>query len=81
MMPPNQFPLAPYARANWHRWQVGHKHAILYEFTSLAMRNVYFTKHEDKCPDMIAWGDKMVAPLTPAPGSSNLAVRVWPGVK
>lgn len=54
------------------------RHAILYEFTSLAARNEHFTRHEDGHPEMIAWGDKMVAQLTHAPGSSNLAVRVWP---
>lgn len=54
------------------------RHAILYEFTSLAARNEHFTRHEDGHPDMIAWGDRMVAQLTHAPGSSNLAVRVWP---
>lgn len=56
------------------------KHAILYEFTSLDARNEYFTKHEDAHPDMIAWGDKMVAQLTHAPGSANLAVRLCPAV-
>lgn len=56
------------------------KHAILYEFTSLAARNEHFTKHEDAHPDMIAWGDKMVAQLTHAPGSANLAQRIWPAV-
>jgi hypothetical protein len=56
------------------------KHAILYEFTSLAARNEHFTKHEDGHHDMIAWGDKMVAQLTHAPGSANLAQRIWPGL-
>ena len=54
------------------------KQSILYEFTSLAARNEYFTRHEDAHPDMIAWGDKMVAQLTHAPGSANLAQRIWP---
>jgi hypothetical protein len=54
------------------------KHAILYEFASLEARNEHFTKHEDGHPDMIAWGDKMVAQLTHAPGSANLAQRLWP---
>lgn len=56
------------------------KHAILYEFTSLEARNQHFTRHEDGRPDMIAWGDKMVAQLTHAPGSANLATRIWPAV-
>lgn len=54
------------------------KHSILYEFTSLDARNQYFTRHEDAHPDMIAWGDKMVSQLTHAPGSANLATRLWP---
>lgn len=56
------------------------KHAILYEFVSLAARNQHFTRHEDQRPDMIAWGDRVVAQLTHAPGSANLAQRLWPAV-
>jgi hypothetical protein len=54
------------------------KHAILYEFTSLEMRNAHFTKHEDGHPDMVAWGNRVVSTLTHAPGSANLATRLWP---
>jgi len=54
------------------------KHAILYEFTSLAARNEHFSKHEDARPDMVAWGDKIVNELTHAPASPNLAQRIWP---
>ena len=57
------------------------KHAILYEFTSLQMRNAHFTKHEDGQADMVAWGNRVVSTLTHAPGSANLATRLWPPVK
>lgn len=56
------------------------KHAILYEFASLAMRNRYFVKHEDGDPAAAAWGDRVVSTLTHAPGSANLACRLWPAV-
>jgi hypothetical protein len=57
------------------------KHAILYEFTSLDMRNAHFTKHEDGHPEMVAWGNRVVSTLTHAPGSANLATRLWPPIK
>lgn len=57
------------------------KHAILYEFTSLAARNAHFTNHEDNFPEMKAWGNRVVSTLTHAPGSANLATRLWPPVE
>lgn len=57
------------------------KHALLYEFVSVAARFEHFLKHEDARPDRKAWSDRMVAKLTHAPGSANLAVRTWPPVK
>ena len=54
------------------------KHGVLYEFSSLEARNKYFVGHQDGMPKMKAWSDKMIPKLTAAPGSSNLAVRVWP---
>lgn len=56
------------------------KHSVLYEFVSLEARNQYFFRHEDGRPDMIAWGDRIVSKLTHAPGSANLACRIWPAV-
>lgn len=56
------------------------KHAILYEFTSLAARNEHFSRHEAGRPDMVAWGDKIVNELTHAPGSPNLGQRIWPPI-
>jgi hypothetical protein len=54
------------------------KHAILYEFVSLAARNQYFTQHEAKHPEMKAWSDRVVPHLVHAPKSANLANRIWP---
>jgi hypothetical protein len=53
------------------------KHAILYEFASLEARNRSFVQHEND-PEVIAWGDRVVRNLTHAPGSANLAQRIWP---
>jgi hypothetical protein len=55
------------------------KHAILYEFTSLQARNEHFTHHEARHPEMKAWSDRVVTRLVHAPGSANLAERIWPG--
>ena len=56
------------------------KHAILYEFVSLAARNQHFIGHEDGHPEMKAWGDRVTKTLIHAPGSSSLACRIWPAV-
>lgn len=53
------------------------KHAVMYEFASLAARNEHFVAHEDGRPDMKALSDRMVGHLTHAPGSANVAVRTW----
>lgn len=54
------------------------KHAILYEFVSLEARNRHFVRHEEGDPAAVAWGDRVVAALTHAPGSASLACRIWP---
>jgi hypothetical protein len=54
------------------------KHAILYEFTSLESRNRYYMTLEDGRPEAKAWADRMVPKLIHAPGSANLATRIWP---
>ncbi len=54
------------------------KHAILYEYESVAIRNQYYPRHEEDRPDMKAWSGRMVMKLAHAPGSANLAVRIWP---
>jgi hypothetical protein len=56
------------------------KHAILYEYTSLAARNKSYMSMEDGRPEMKAWADRVVAKLVHAPGSANLAERIWPPV-
>ena len=52
------------------------KHGVLYEFTSLDMRNKNFIGHGDD--KMKAWSARMIPRLTHAPGSANLATRIWP---
>ena len=54
------------------------KHAILYEYISVEARNRRFLDHESHNPDMEAWTDKVVRKLNHAPGSPNLAKRIWP---
>ncbi len=52
------------------------KHGVLYEFTSLEARHKNFIGHGDA--KMKAWSDRMIPRLTHAPGSANLALRIWP---
>lgn len=54
------------------------KHAIVYEFTSVAARNEHFVDHERDNPQMEEWTDQVVRKLVHAPGSPNLARRIWP---
>jgi hypothetical protein len=54
------------------------KHAILYEFVSLEARNQHFPTHEDGHPAIKAWTERVVPTLLHAPGSSNVALRLWP---
>ncbi len=56
------------------------KHSILYEYTSLEARNKSYMSMEDGRPEMKAWADRVVAKLIHAPGSANLAQRIWPAV-
>jgi len=56
------------------------KHAILYEFVSREARDRHFVTHEDRNPEMKAWSDRLVPKLVHAPGSANLALRMWPAV-
>ncbi len=55
------------------------KQSILYEFTSLEGRNHFIAEHEDGNANR-EWSDKVVASLTHAPGSANVAERIWPVV-
>ena len=56
------------------------KHGILYEWVSDELRLEHYPKHEEGHPDMKAWSDKIVPKLIHAPGSSNLARRIWPAL-
>ena len=56
------------------------KEGILYEFTSLEARNKYFPTFEDPHPEMKEWSTRVVKYLIHAPGSPNLAQRIWPAV-
>ena len=54
------------------------KHAILYEWSSPEARNSTFVDHEMEHPKMEEWTDRVVRKLVHAPGSPNLARRIWP---
>lgn len=54
------------------------KHAILYEWSSAEHRNNNFLEHESYNPKMEAWTDRVVRKLVHAPGSPNLAEKIWP---
>ena len=57
------------------------KHMILYEFLSTRARDAQFVEHEKANPKMEEWTDVVVRKLVHAPGSPNLAARIWPPVK
>ena len=56
------------------------KHGVLYEFTSKAEREKYFRAYENADPAMAAWTDSLRRSLIHAPGSANVAYRIWPPV-
>jgi hypothetical protein len=57
------------------------KHAVMYEFTSLEGRDKNFRAHEAKDPRTAQWTEEVIAKLVHAPGSPNVAQRIWPPVK
>ena len=58
------------------------KHAVLYEFASVAARNEIFVHYEEKTdPVMAKWSDRIVRSLSHAPGSPNVAHRIGSEVK
>ena len=57
------------------------KHSVLYEFVSVEARNKHFPDHEKANPKMEAWTDTLVRKLLHAPGSPNVAGRIWPPIK
>jgi hypothetical protein len=56
------------------------RHIILYEFLSTRVRDAKFVEHEKANPKMEQWTDDVVRKLVHAPGSPNLAARIWPPV-
>jgi hypothetical protein len=54
------------------------KHMIMYEFLSTRARDATFVEHEKVNPKMEQWTDVVVRKLVHAPGSPNLAARIWP---
>ena len=57
------------------------KHAVMYEFTSFEGREKNFRAHEHKDPKQSAWTKEVIAKLVHAPGSPNVAERIFPPVK
>lgn len=53
------------------------KHACFYEFTSLAARSEHFIHYERANPQMEAWSKQVVRNTVHAPGSANVAQRIW----
>jgi len=54
------------------------KHAILYEFVSVAARNEIFLHHEEKtAPEAAKWSDRIVRTVLHAPGSPSVARRIF----
>ena len=54
------------------------KHAILHEFSSVAARNANYIALEASNPEMDRWSETVVNKLVHAPGSPNVAQRIWP---
>ncbi len=57
------------------------KHGVLYEFTSLEERARDFRPQEAKDPKAAEWSKAVIAKLVHAPGSPNVAQRLWPPVR
>ncbi len=57
------------------------KHGVLYEFVSTEARNEHFPGHEKSNPALEAWTRALVPRLIHAPGSPNVANRLWSAVK
>ncbi|MDH3288232.1 MAG: hypothetical protein OEP48_10995 [Betaproteobacteria bacterium] len=54
------------------------KHGVLYEFVSLQARNEGMPQVARLYPEMEAWTNRFIPKLTHAPGSPNVARRIWP---
>jgi hypothetical protein len=53
------------------------KHACFYEFTSLEARHEHFVHYEKSKPDMVKWSTDVVRDTVHAPGSANVATRLY----
>lgn len=54
------------------------KHGVMYEFTSLEARAKNFRAHESKSRQQAEWTEQVIAKLVHAPGSPNVAQRIFP---
>ncbi len=57
-----------------------YKHAILYEFTSLAARDKHYAPLEAQSHDPASWMGRVVPQLLHAPYSPAVGQRIWPVV-
>jgi hypothetical protein len=53
------------------------KHACFYEFNSLQAREEHFVHYEKSNPEMVKWSTDVVCDTVHAPGSANVASRIF----
>ncbi|MEQ1776356.1 MAG: hypothetical protein ABL891_21455 [Burkholderiales bacterium] len=53
------------------------KHACFYEFNSLQAREEHFVHYEKSNPEMVKWSTDVVRDTVHAPGSANVASRIF----
>jgi hypothetical protein len=53
------------------------KHACFYEFSSLNAREEHFVHYETPNQDMVNWSTDVVRETVHAPGSANVATRIF----
>ncbi len=53
------------------------KHACFYEFNSLQLRDKHFVHYEKPNPKMVKWSTDVVRDTVHAPGSANVASRIF----
>ncbi len=58
-----------------------YKHSILYEFTTLAMREQHYAKYEADAHDPNTWMGRVIPKLNHAPYSPAVGVRIWPAIE
>jgi hypothetical protein len=54
------------------------KHGVMYEFTSLDVRNAAMKEMGGLYPEMTAWTERFIPHLTHSHGSPHIGVRLWP---